>query len=69
MALVMPNQPSFEQQFENLHGVGGGAFAQLIAGAPQHEVPVRMLVLAAQPRDVHEIRAFDVARRDDAVGA
>ena len=51
-----------------MYGVGGGAFTQLIADAPQDEVPVRMLVLATQPRDVHEIRAFDVTRRDDAVG-
>src|SRR5271154_3580473 len=59
-------KPALNEQFENLHGVGGGTFARLIAYDPELEMPARV-ALGAQPSDVNAVLAFDLARRHEAL--
>src|SRR5579863_5223574 len=65
-----------QQEFENLHAVGCGAFAELVADAPQHELACRPGLFGAQASDMNGIGSLDITGRydprpmkDDSVGS
>jgi hypothetical protein len=52
----------------NLHGVGRGSFAQLIADAPQCKAGSFAILRGAQTGHVHVVGSLDLARRYDSLG-